>query len=487
MCRSAMGRPVRRPVRLLLLLAAVLVLPPEGLGTEVHEARLANGMQVLVLENHKAPVAVCQVWYRAGARKEPWGKSGLAHVFEHLMFKGTETVGPRAFVRRVEETGGSYNAFTAHDYAAYFEIVPARHLGVALELEADRMRRLTMTAEDFHTERKVVLEERRLRTEDQPEAYLRERFRAVAFTAQPYHWPIVGWQADLERLTPADALRFYDRYYRPANAFLVVVGDVDREDLMPRLENTFGVLPPGQAPPRYRYSDPPQRGERRLTVRRPARLPHLLLGYPVPNLNAPDSYALEVAAAVLSAGRSSRLHRILVRERELALRAHASHPLLSVDPDLFTLAAQPRPGIDLDAMEAALLDQVARLRERPVPADELEKAQNQLAADFVFAQDSLFYQGMLLAQHEMAGGWRKLDDYLPAVRAVRPEDVQRVARQYFHPERRVVGRLDPLPLAEADEVARPPGRDREMPPSPGLPQPQPYRCRTGMTSGRPVP
>lgn len=487
MCSKPIGRGARRPVCLLLLLAVVLVLPPIGHGADVHEARLANGMKVLVLENHKAPVAVCQVWYRAGARKESWGKSGLAHVFEHLMFKGTETVGPQAFVRRVEETGGSYNAFTGHDYAAYFEIVPSRHLGVVLELEADRMRHLTMTEEDFHTERQVVLEERRLRTEDQPEAYLRERFRAAAFTAQPYHWPIVGWEADLERLTLGDARRFYDRYYRPANAFLVVVGDVAREELMPRLENTFGLLPAGEAPPHYRYSDPPQRGERRLTVRRPARLPYLFMGYPVPNLNDPDSYALEVAAAVLSAGRSSRLHRVLVRERELALRAHASHPLLSVDPDLFTLAAKPRPGIDLDTMETALQEQVADLRETLVPADELAKAQNQLAADFVFAQDSLFYQGMLLAQHEMAGGWRKLGDYLPAVRAVRAEDVRRVARHYLTPERRVVGRLDPLPLDNADDVAQPPRREREMPPTPGLPRPQPYRPHPTTAYGRGLP
>jgi zinc protease len=410
------------------------------------EARLANGMKVIILENHTTPVATFQIWYRAGSRKEQWGKTGLAHVFEHLMFKGTRSVGPREFVRTITANGGSYNAFTSHDFAAYFETLRADRLPIVMRLEADRMRNLVLDEEDFSTERKVVVEERRLRVEDRPKDFLREQFRAAAFQAQPYQWPIIGWMQDLQRLTLADARAFYDTYYRPENAFIVVVGAVSRDAVLSELEDAFGGIAAGPAPPRFSYSDPTRKGILRLEVKKPAELPFLMLGYAVPNLQHADSYVLEVIAALLSRGKSARLYETLVRGEQIALRVEAQHPLLSLDPDLFTVSAEPRPGVNPADLETAVVQQVDRLRREPVAPKELQRAKNQLEADFIFNQDSLFFQAMLLARYEIVGDWRRIDEYLPAIRKVSADDVQRVARNYLVDDNLVVGRLMPLPL-----------------------------------------
>lgn len=410
------------------------------------ESRLANGMSVIIVENHSAPVATFQVWYRAGSRKEQWGKTGLAHLFEHLMFKGTPSVGPREFIRTITENGGTYNAFTSHDFAAYFETLRADRLEIVMRLEADRMQNLVLDKEDFTTERKVVMEERRLRVEDRPKDFLREQFRAAAFQAQPYQWPIIGWMQDLQRLRLADARAFYETFYCPANAFIVVVGDVSPDAVLSELEDTFGGMASGAPPTRFSYADPARTGPLRLEVKKPAELPFLMLGYPAPNLHHADSYVLEVIAAILSRGKSARLYENLVRGERVALRADAHHPLLSLDPGLFTISAEPRPEVNVSDLEQAVVRQVRRLREAAVAPEVLQRAKNQLEADFVFNQDSLFYQALLLARYEINGDWRRIDDYLPSIRKVRAEDVRRVANTYLVDDRVVVGRLTPLPL-----------------------------------------
>jgi zinc protease len=419
---------------------------------KVHEFILPNGLKVILLENHKAPEVTFQVWYRVGARNEDWGKTGLSHMLEHMMFKGTRKVGGKEFSRAIEEIGGDENAFTSKDFTAYFENVSADHLQVPLDLESDRMPNLQLKEKDFLTERMVVMEERRMRTEDSPQSYLSEQVDAAAFQTSPYHWPTIGWGEDIKRFTLKDLKEYYKTYYNPVNAFLVVVGDFKKEKILPRIEKAFGGIPKGNPPEQEKDIDPPQKGERRTQVVRQAELPYLIAGYHVPNLKDPDAYVLEVMSAVLAGGKSSRLYRHLVLEKQLALQVDADNSLLSKDPNLFTLSAQPFPGKSVNDLEKELDLEIKRLQEKVVDDLELEKAKNQLEAAFIYGQDSLFFQAMILARHEIAGDWKTIDDYLPAIRKVRAEDIQRVAKKYLLPENRTVGILVPLPPKEGGPV-----------------------------------
>jgi zinc protease len=441
---------VSRSILIAVLLSFFLfaTLSEAGLKESVFETILPNGLKVILLENHRAPLVTFQVWYPVGSRNEAWGKTGLSHMLEHMMFKGTEKIGPEEFSRIIQENGGNDNAFTSRDYTTYFENLSSDRVQVAIDLESDRMQNLLLRQEDFRTERMVVMEERRLRTEDNPTAFLSEQLEATAFQIHPYHWPIIGWMEDIARFTLEDLKAYYRTYYNPVNAFLVVVGDFKKEELLPKIERAFGFISKGMTPHQDRDKDPPQNGERRIFVKKEAQLPFLIMGYHVPNLSEPDSYVLEVIATILSGGKSSRLYQSLVREKRLVLGADADHSLISRDPSLFTLSAELLPGKDWAEVEKALNHEVERLQREPVGERELEKAKNQLEASFVFGQDSLFYQAMLLAQHEIALNWGAIDDYIPFIRKVTPEDIQRVTKRYLTPDNRTVGVLIPLPPKE---------------------------------------
>jgi len=446
---------------LLLFLILSVAISEAGLKENVFETALPNGLKVILLENHKAPLVTFQVWYRVGSRNESWGKTGLSHMLEHMMFKGTEKVGPEEFSRIVQENGGNDNAFTSRDYTAYFENMSTDRVQIPIDLESDRMHNLLLREQDFRTERMVVMEERRLRTEDNPQANLQEHMEATAFLTSPYHWPTIGWKEDIERFTLDDLKAYYKTYYNPVNAILVVVGDFKREELLPKIEKAFGSITKGIPPNQEKDIDPKQTGERRVFVKKEAQLPYLVTGYHVPNLREPDSYALEVIAALLSAGKSSRLYQSLVREKRLVLSVDADHSLLSRDPSLFYLSAELLPGKEVTEVEKALDQEVERLKEELVGAHELEKAKNQIEASFIFSQDSLFSQAMLLAQHEIALTWRAVDDYLPSIRKVSPEDVQRVVKRYLIQENRTVGILIPLPPKEGKPAPEgPPVKER---------------------------
>jgi zinc protease len=371
-------------------------------------------------------------------------------MLEHMMFKGTEKVGPEEFSRIIQENGGNDNAFTSRDYTAYFENISTDRVQVPIDLESDRMQNLLLREQDFRTERMVVMEERRLRTEDNPQANLQEHMEATAFLTSPYHWPTIGWKEDIERFTLDDLKAYYRTYYNPMNAILIVVGDFKREELLPKIEKAFGSIPKGIAPNQERDVDPRQIGERRIFVKKEAQLPYLVMGYHVPNLRETDSYALEVIATLLSAGKSSRLYQSLVREKRLVLSADADHSLLSRDPSLFYLSAELLPGKEVVEVEKALDQEVERLKKELMGAQELEKAKNQMEASFVFGQDSLFYQAMLLARNEITLTWRAIDDYLPSIRKISPEDIRRVAKKYLKPDNRTVGVLIPLPPKEGN-------------------------------------
>jgi len=435
---------------LLIFLFFLFFTPPAeaGLREQVFEAVLPNGLKVILLENHKAPLVTFQVWYRVGSRNEAWGKTGLSHMLEHMMFKGTKKIGPEEFSRTIQENGGNDNAFTSYDYTAYFENLSADRVQVAIDLEADRMQNLMLREEDFRTERMVVMEERRLRTEDNPQSVLVEQVMSTAFQTQPYHWPIIGWMEDIARFTLEDLKAYYKTYYNPINAFLVVVGDFKKDELLPKIVEAFGSQAKGVAPDQEKDKDPPQIGERRIFVKKEAQLPFLLTGYHTPNLRDKDSYVLEVIATILSGGKSSRLYQRLVREKRLVLSADADQSLVSRDPSLFTLSAELLPGKEVAEVEKAFDQEIEQLQREPVGEKELEKTKNQLEASFIFGQDSIFNQAMLLARHEIALSWKTIDDYLSSIRKVTPEDIQRVARKYLIPDNRTVGILIPLPPKE---------------------------------------
>jgi zinc protease len=428
---------------------------------QVFETTLANGLKVILLENHKAPLATFHVWYRVGSRNEEWGKTGLSHMLEHMMFKGTKKYRPEEYSRIIQENGGETNAFTSRDYTGYFASLRSDRLQVVMDLEADRMQNLNLREEDFATERMVVIEERRQRTEDDPQAFLMEQLEATAFQVQPYHWPIIGWMEDLMRTTLEDLKKYYQTYYNPANALLVAVGDFKKGEMLAGIEKTFGGIPQGTSPKQEKPKDPPQTGERRISLKKEAQLPFLVMGYRIPNLQHPDAYVLEVINAILSGGKSSRLYQKLVLEKQLALEADSENSFLSKDPALFYVYATPLPGKQVGELEKALEEEIERLQKEPVEQRELEKVKNQLESSFTYSQDSLFFQAMLLARYEIAQSWKVIDQYLPLIRRVTAQDIQRVARQYLIPDSRTVGILIPLPPKPGQE---PPvgssGRDR---------------------------
>ncbi len=447
--RDIRPTPLRRAAgRLAACLALAWTAAAHAGAGAVHEWTLPNGLRLVVKEDHRAPVVVSQIWYKVGAGDEPAGLTGISHVLEHMMFKGTPRHPAGEFSRIIAEQGGRENAFTGRDYTAYFQRLERSRLAVAFELEADRMRNLLLPPEEFEKERRVVMEERRLRTEDRPRALVYERLYATAFLNGPYHHPVIGWMEDLGRLTVADLRRWYRRFYAPDNATLVVVGDVDPEAVRRLAERHFGPLRPSgmrRPPPR---GEPRQRGPRRVVVRAPAEVPYLIMGWKVPVLATAaepwEAYALEVLAGVLAGGESARLARALVRGRRIAAAADAGYDLYARADDLFLLDGTPAQGHTVAELEAALRAEVERLKREPVAAAELERIKAQVVAAKVYERDSMFYQAMQIGMLETVGlGWRTAERYVDAVRAVTPARIQAVARKYLVDERLTVAVLEP--------------------------------------------
>ncbi len=442
-----------RACGLRLLLALLASAPFSGAGTEaaaaesyaesVVERTLDNGLEVLLLEDHKAPVAVVQVWYRVGSRNETPGRTGLSHMLEHMLFKGTTRFGDGEYSRLISRNGGDENAFTSDDATTYFAKLASDRLDIELELEADRMRNLILTEERFAPERNVVAEERRLRVDDDPIAFMMETLSAHAFLEHPYRQPIIGWAGDIQSWTLEDLRTHYDRYYQPNNAVLVVVGDFDAATLGRRIDTLFGSIPRGPDAPAVSIREETPRGARRIEVRRQAQLPFIVIAWQVPNFIHPDGPALDVLSTVLAGGKSSRLWEKLVREERLALDVGAGFSTTSIDNKLFTVSGQPQPGIAPEKLEAALLDQIAAVAKEGVKTDEVSRAKAQIEAAAIFAQDSMFYRAMLLGSWEMTGDWRRIDTYLPAIRKVTAADLKRVALEWLGTPNRAVGVLIP--------------------------------------------
>ena len=429
-----------------IVLGLTLGLPvAAGAADGVVAATLDNGLRVLLLEDHRSPIVSFQVWYRVGSRNEQRGATGIAHFLEHMMFKGTPTYGRGQFARLVEQNGGQDNAFTSQDVTSYYVNIAADKLDLVVELEADRMQNLLLDPKEIESERQVVIEERRTRTEDDPGGFLGEEVGSIAFKAHPYGYPIIGWTEDIGRITPAEIRAFHNVYYVPNNAIVVAVGDLRAEDALDRIKRRFGRIPRGADPPPVLAVEPPPNGERRVVVRKQAELPIVYLAWHVPNQKSDDAAALEVLSTILAGGRASRLYTELVYRRQLALEAGGDYSYFSVDPNLFWFWATPMPGQTAETLEKELLAQVARLRTEPVTDEELARAKNQIEAAFVFQEDSIHRRASLLARFELIGGYRLKDAYVAKIRAVNAADLRRVAGAWFPEDKRNVGILLPKP------------------------------------------
>jgi len=428
-----------------LLTISVLAVSVQAAAAEPHEYLLSNGMKVLLVEMPKAPVATVQVWYKVGSRNEVMGRAGLSHMLEHMMFKGTAKYPKGSFSRLIRKNGGMDNAFTSQDFTAYFENLAADRVQLALEMEADRMQGLILDQNELKTEREVVKEERRLRTEDDPQGALVEALFAQAYLSHPYHWPVIGWFGDLDAMTLDDLQRHYDTYYSPNNATLIVVGDIKAEQLLPTIKHLFEPIPRGPEPKPVATMEAEQKGERRFLLKREAQVPFVMMGYRVPNYTSEDSYALDVLESILSHGKSSRLYQSLVYDQKLSLAVGAEYGLMQTDPGLFYFYALVSPGQKVEVVEEALHKEIKRLQSEAPTEQELQRAKNQVEAARIFEQDSNFRHAMLLGQAESVGaGWRKVDQFLERIRAVTAKDVQRVAGQYLLEDSRTVGSLIPV-------------------------------------------
>ena len=419
------------------------------------ETTLDNGMRVVVKEDRRAPSVVHMVWYGAGSMDEVDGSSGVAHVLEHMMFKGTEAVGPGEFNKIVAGVGGRDNAFTSRDYTAYFQQVPADQLEYMMTLEADRMHGLKLDDASFAKEIEVVKEERRLRTEDKARALVFEELMASAYHAHPYRRPVIGWMNDLDRMRPDDARRWYRDWYAPNNATLVVVGDVDHASVFAQAARTYGKVAAAAAlPARPVIEEPPQRGVRRAVVRAPAELPYVAMAWSTPTLRDPagddDVYALQVLAAVLDGYAGARLPREIVRGAQIAVSAGAGYDGIGRGPSLFYMDGAPAKGKTVADVEAALRAEITRIQRDGIGADELARVKTQAVASRVYKRDSLMGQAMEIGALEAVGlSWRDEAKMLERLRAVSAAQVQSVAQRYFGDERLTVIVLDPLPIAVA--------------------------------------
>jgi zinc protease len=425
----------------------------------VHEYQLENGLKLVVKEDHRAPVVVSQVWYKVGSSYEHGGITGLSHMLEHMMFQGTKNHAPGEFSRIIAENGGEENAFTSQDYTAYYQRLEKDRLPVSFELEADRMRNLRLQQQEYDKELKVVMEERRLRTEDQPTSTTYEQFAAVAFTTSSYRNPTIGWMNDLENMRLEDLQGWYKRWYAPNNAVVVVVGDVVPEAVLKLAKKYFEPLKPETIIPPKPRREPEQEGPRRITVEVPAEVPYLLMGYKVPVLKTAgeewEPYALEVLSGILDGGDGARLTRNVVRGAQVAASAGAGYDLYDRQKGLFLLDGTPANSTSTQTLESALYAQVKQLQDAPVTDEELARVKAQVVASDVYQKDSIMGQAMQIGQLESVGlDWSLMDEYVARINAVTAAQVQAVARKYLVEERQTVAVLKPLPM-DADHKPHP--------------------------------
>lgn len=433
------------------LLAAMATQAQTKPSDNTHEYTFENGLKLIVKEDHRAPVLVSQVWYKVGSTYEHDGISGISHALEHMMFKGTEKFPDGEFDRIVSDNGGRHNAFTSQDYTGYYQEFEKSRLEISFELESDRMRGLLLPEEEFKKEIRVVMEERQLRTEDNPQALTYEQFNATAFLNSSLRIPVIGWMNDLENMNIDDLRDWYEQWYAPNNATLVVAGDVNADEVYALAKKYFSSIKPSaikQPKPRQEIE---QNGTRKIIVKAPAELPYFISGYKTPSLltaeNESDAYALAVLSAVLDGGNSSRFAKKLIRGSAIAANVSTGYSLHSRGDTLFHFDGTPAQGTTIDQLIGAINIEIDLLKTELVSQKELDRIKAQVVASQVYQRDSISSQASTIGALESIGlDWRVIDKFVDKITAVSAEDIQRVAKKYFVEDTLTIAELDPQPL-----------------------------------------
>lgn len=437
--------------RWLILFTLILFSSTTLIAANVTEYTLKNGLKLLVKPNHRSPVAIFQIWYRVGGSYEPNGLTGISHVLEHMMFEGSKSYPGETFSKIVNENGGQLNAFTSDDYTCYWEMFAANKISLSFKMEADRMHNATLSAAAFKKELQVVLEERRMRYEDQPSMMLYERLRAAAFLSNPYHHMTIGWMGDIKNLTIQNVRDWYDAWYVPNNATIVVAGDVQPAAMFALAKKYFSAIPKQALLPQKSAVYQKPLGERQVTVELPAKLPTLIMAYNVPVLKTDKQtwqpYALDVLASILSGSDSSRFARNLVRGEQVAASANASYDPTSRLNNIFVISGVPSQTHNIAQLQAAIIAQLKQLQSTPVSGAELERIKTQVIANKIYSQDSIVSQASMLGSLVSVGlPWQLADGYVKKIQAVTAEQVQQVAQQFLQNIRLTKGVLKPLPM-----------------------------------------
>jgi len=416
-----------------------LMIPSAFATEDVRKTVLNNGLVVLTKEVHTSPIVTSMIWYRVGSRNEEIGHTGKSHFLEHMLFKGTERFKKGEIDLLTLKNGGANNAFTSHDFTAYYFNFASDRWEIALEIEADRMVNCAFDPEEFEAEKKVVIEE--LKTGlDSPWGLLLQEEEATAYKVHPYRNPIVGWLQDVERATVEQQQAYYRRYYHPNNAILVIAGDFDAEDVLKKVDRAFGSIPAGAQPEPMLLEEPPQRGERRLIVRWRSKVPRLAIAYHAPKIAAADSYPLQLLAVVLAEGKASRLYQRMV-EREHSVTFVSAEYGEAKDPTLFHIRAEGRGDHSINEIEASIHDELAKISTDGVTTHELDRAKHQIEAHFILSRERTLDQAILLGQIETLHGLNYIDSYLQRIDAVNAADVADVCRRYLNENSRTVGQL----------------------------------------------
>ncbi|KWR90038.1 M16 family metallopeptidase [Cupriavidus sp. IDO] len=415
------------------------------------EYRLSNGLRLIVKEDHRAPTVAHQIWYRAGAIDEVSGTTGVAHMLEHMMFKGTPKVGVGEFSKQVAALGGRENAMTNRDFTLYYQQIGKQYLPKMMELEADRMANLIIRKDEFDREMKVVMEERRLRTDDSARGTVYEQLLATVYTAAAYRHPVIGWMDDLVNMRVEDVQDWYRNWYVPDNATVIVTGDVKPAEVRAMAERYYGKLKARPLPLRKDQIEPVQKGVKRIWVKAPAENQYVVLAYKVPRLRDvekdADPYALEVLSAVLNGYDNARMTRELVREQRLADDVNVGYDSINRGESLFVLDGTPADGHNTDQIERALREEIQRIARDGVSAEELKRVKAQVVASQIYKRDSVFGQGMEIGVAEISGiSWRQIDRMLDKIKEVTPAQVQAVAAKYFSDDNLTVATLVPQPI-----------------------------------------
>lgn len=442
-----------------LLLPMVVAIPAMAQVFNPTSFTLPNGLQVVVVENHRAPIVSHMVWYRTGAADEPAGKGGIAHLLEHLMFKGTDSIPVGEFSKTIARNGGRDNAMTSMDFTAYYQNIAVDRLDMVMAMEADRMRNLKISDSDFLTERDVVMEERRSRTDNDPAALLLEQMTASLYTIHPYRAPIIGWSQELQALSRADALEFYRRWYAPNNAIVVVAGDVNPEEVKALAEKHYGPLQAEAGVDRRRPQEPLALVERRLSLSNDkVQQPSWTRFYLAPSYaNDPkqQAYALEVVAEALGGNNNSHLYDEVVIRQGLASHLSVSYDPTALDSTVFHIYALPRDGVTMEALEAAIVRSLDKIRQDGLSAEEIARAQERMKANLVYARDSAktgaYTLGMALTTGQTVAD---VESWPQRIAAVAVEQVNAVLRDVVRDETAVTGLLLPKPPTAAKTAAK---------------------------------